>query len=124
MSVTSHVFFDSSIDMDSLVEEIAQILDAEARPSQSSRSHYVFIVKAANLRCYLNYNMHELDDLTQQTYRFYLYIFPEEVGDDGLSDALIEGAEFVFEKIKATGRFPVMAVFNLQQLLAEFIPNE
>ena len=123
MSATSHVFFDSSLDMDSLAEELTHILEAEVIRSPNSIAPYVFIFEAANLKCFLGRSAYQLNDLSQQTYRFELYVVPMGVEADERGDALIEGAKYVFDKLKATGRFPVMAVFNLERVLVEFIPK-
>ena len=124
MSATSHVFIDSSSDMDDILEEIAQILDSEVKTTQNPMCPYIFILKTVSLNCPFRHNDYELDDLSEQIYKFELEILPHDIDVDERVDALIEGAMYVFERFKSTAYFPVMAVFNLEKRLAEFIPED
>jgi hypothetical protein len=124
VSATSHVFFDSSLDMDCLIAELAYVLKAEVLPPTHDIPSYGFLIKVCNVVCSLIRNEFQLDYLSQQIYRFELHIFTiGALGDDERINSLIEGAKCVFEKLKADGRFPVMSVFDFEEVLGEFIPD-
>lgn len=124
MSYHLGIFVDSDETLEQFAREVERVLDI---PLEGRSDEYETWYEYDGPEVYLSVREHDLEnnlDLRFEDYRYDIAIWPRRIPpiDETRRRWRTELAPALFEKFKATRRYPVMLVEGVQHKLAEYHP--
>lgn len=124
MFVTTEIYIQSTEEVAELVGSLEKILHVRFQPSLEPDVLSAFTDSEAIIEVNLERNYDDLSDVTPVDFQYPLNIVTKSNIPIRKEKGQIDYARELFQRLKETGRYPLLLLNNAEDILDEYMPEE